>query len=402
MSWPAALGVYADLVYARVDGEIRSNMAFAEYIGALAGRCEKLVVFGRLAPPGRAGECVHPLGAGAEFVELPYYDSVANLPAVYRARGASVSAFAGELPGLDCAWLFGPHPLSLAFARAAAEAGVPAALGVRQDQPAYMRSRLHGAKRLFGVPYFDRLERKWRRLARELPVLTAGDQLAELYGGAPNAHATAFSLVRAADVAAEPVETARGGGIPRERPVRVLSVGRLDPEKNPLLLAVIAERLAGGEPDRRYELTIVGDGPLENTLRAEVARRGVSESVEFAGYVPFGPRLDDLYRRSDLLLHVSHTEGLPQVLIEAMAAGLPMVATAVGGVAAAVEGTGTQLVPPDDAAAAALAVAALASRDDARAEQARRGLERARELTVEAQQADALAHIARRYGKVSA
>ena len=125
----------------------------------------------------------------------------------------------------------------------------------------------------------------------------------------------------------------------------------------------------------------------------------LGDALELAGYVPFGPELARLYDESDLLLHVSHTEGLPQVLIEAMAAGLPAVATDVGGVAAAVAGTGTPLVPADDAAAAARAVIALAADDAARNSVAEAGLIRARELAVETQQREALAHIAALHGK---
>ncbi len=71
--------------------------------------------------------------------------------------------------------------------------------------------------------------------------------------------------------------------------------------------------------------------------------------------MPFGERLDELYRSSHVLLHVSLTEGLPQVLLEGFAAATPVVATDVGGVAAAV-GDAALLIPPEDAEAAAAAV----------------------------------------------
>jgi glycosyltransferase involved in cell wall biosynthesis len=268
----------------------------------------------------------------------------------------------------------------------AAEHGVAIALGVRQDQPTYMRSRLTGVKRLLGVPYFDRLERRWRALAREHVAFTAGEELAAAYGGAPSAVSTAFTLVREAAVAAEPVETARGGALGAGQPVRLLSVGRLDPEKNPLLLPAIVERLVKEHADRDWRLTIVGDGPLEQQTKEHAEQLGVSDRIDFAGYIPYGAGLEDLYLQSDVFLHVSHTEGLPQVLIEAMAAGLPIVATDVGGVAAAVDPAGVPLVPPDDAGAAADALVLITADDELRHGVATRGLQRARALTIEAQQ----------------
>jgi glycosyltransferase involved in cell wall biosynthesis len=90
---------------------------------------------------------------------------------------------------------------------------------------------------------------------------------------------------------------------------------------------------------------------MQAALEDRLRELGVADRAEVLGYVPFGPRLLDLYRQSHALLHVSWTEGLPQVLVEAFAAGLPVVATDVGGVAAAVGGA-VRLIPPGDAAAA--------------------------------------------------
>ena len=75
--------------------------------------------------------------------------------------------------------------------------------------------------------------------------------------------------------------------------------------------------------------------------------------------MPIDGGLLDLYRNSHAFLHVSLTEGFPQVLVEAFASGLPAVATAVGGVAAAA-GDAALLIEPQDAAAAAEALERIA------------------------------------------
>jgi glycosyltransferase involved in cell wall biosynthesis len=79
------------------------------------------------------------------------------------------------------------------------------------------------------------------------------------------------------------------------------------------------------------------------------------DHVELRGYVPIDGGLLDLYRRSHVFLHVSRTEGFPQVLTEAFASCLPTVATAVGGVPAAADGAAL-LIPPNNALAAADAI----------------------------------------------
>ena len=94
--------------------------------------------------------------------------------------------------------------------------------------------------------------------------------------------------------------------------------------------------------------------------------------------------LAELYRSSHALLHVSWTEGLPQVLFEAFAAGLPVVATEVGGVPAAV-GDAALLVPPGDAEAPARALDRIATDPALRERLTEAGLARVREHTLEAE-----------------
>jgi glycosyltransferase involved in cell wall biosynthesis len=135
----------------------------------------------------------------------------------------------------------------------------------------------------------------------------------------------------------------------------VLSVGRLDREKNPLLLADV---IAGLGED--YTLTVVGDGPMRGSLADRLDEVGAAGRAELKGYVPIDGGLPELYASADVFLHVSWTEGLPQVLFEAFAAGTPVVATDVGGVKAAV-GDAVLLIGPGDAQAAIEAVRRVAT-----------------------------------------
>ena len=104
----------------------------------------------------------------------------------------------------------------------------------------------------------------------------------------------------------------------------------------------------------RAILIIAGDGPLEHELKDEAAGLGISSHVRFVG-----PRADipELLKTFDLYILPSESEGLPMVLLEAMAAGCPIVASSVGGVPSAVEdGVNGLLVPPRDPAALAGAI----------------------------------------------
>ena len=100
------------------------------------------------------------------------------------------------------------------------------------------------------------------------------------------------------------------------------------------MLADVLARLHGSDP--RFRLLIVGEGPMAGDVEARLRELGVADHADMLGYVPIDGGLLDLYRSSHAFLHVSWTEGLPQTLFEAFASGLPVVATAVGGVPAAV------------------------------------------------------------------
>ena len=105
----------------------------------------------------------------------------------------------------------------------------------------------------------------------------------------------------------------------------LLTVGLLEPRKRPsLILRAMAPLLARGEA----VLAFVGEGPDETRLLALASELGLSRQLRFLGHVsdpaPF-------FAAADVLVHASRAEGIPQVLLQALAAGLPVVATDVQG-----------------------------------------------------------------------
>src|SRR5439155_10368337 len=186
------------------------------------------------------------------------------------------------------------------------------------------------------------LDAVYRLLARRCPVVVVGPELARHYERAPRVLPITVSLVRE-DQIASPAEAADRS---YDGELVALSVGRLEREKNPLLLADVLARLR--ERDPRWRLVVAGEGPMEGELRERLRALGVEGAADVRGYVPIDGGLPELYRSSHAFLHISWTEGLPQVLFEAFAARLPVVATEVGGVPAAA-GDAALLVPPGDA-----------------------------------------------------
>ncbi|PYV08947.1 MAG: hypothetical protein DMG07_24340, partial [Acidobacteria bacterium] len=144
----------------------------------------------------------------------------------------------------------------------------------------------------------------------------------------------------------------------------ILSIGRLSREKDQAtLLRAFAElrRRAAATP---LVLVVAGDGPERERLAALASRLGMGAACRFAGHVA---DVRPLYSMASALVLSSRSEGTPNVLLEAMAARVPIVATAVGGVPEMLQdGVSALLVPPESPADLAAAVQRLLA-DPARA-----------------------------------
>jgi len=125
---------------------------------------------------------------------------------------------------------------------------------------------------------------------------------------------------------------------------RLLTIGRMTPQKDHATLVAALGLLA--RAGRRFTAEIIGAGALSERVRDAARREGIGERVTFPGALAH----DDVrraYAGADVFVLSSRWEGCPNVVLEAMAHGLPVVATAVGGVPELVEhGASGLLVPP--------------------------------------------------------
>jgi len=140
---------------------------------------------------------------------------------------------------------------------------------------------------------------------------------------------------------------------------RILLVGRLIPLKGHAVflraMARVRKRWSGP-----LSVEVVGAGPELERLRHEARSLGLLDIVEIAGFVPF-EELPSRYERAALFVMPSLSEALPLAVLEAMAAGLPVVASRVGGIPEALAGVDALLVPPGDEVALAEAIIAVLS-----------------------------------------
>ena len=154
--------------------------------------------------------------------------------------------------------------------------------------------------------------------------VAAADRIVTVHNGMPDVTET---------LRAEPART----------PVRLVMVARFGPQKDhPTLFRALA-----GLVNHEWELDLIGDGPLVGEMQALAVRTGLGGRVRFLGQ---RTDVNQLLTEAQISLLVTNWEGFPLSILEAMRAGLPVVASSVGGIAESVrDGENGYLVPRGDA-----------------------------------------------------
>ena len=181
------------------------------------------------------------------------------------------------------------------------------------------------------------------------------------------------------------------------QPFEIICVGRLARVKAQHVLISAVAKLA--REGREVLLHVVGGGPDRQSLEEHVDSLGVRRNVVFHGFTP-QEKLDGLYRQADVFALASFAEGLPGVLMEAMAGGIPCVATWINGVPELIrDGIDGLLAPAGDVEAFAGALARLMDDEGLRRRIAEQGRERIADRFELEKNAAALASIFQEYVK---
>jgi glycosyltransferase involved in cell wall biosynthesis len=357
-----------------------ADFPFLTFACTVGANFDSTIVFGRDtgSDEGESNELLLP--PGVAMAALPPYESLHRIGQVVGAAMGTMRGLWRGLSRVDAVWVFGPHPFSFILVAFGLVRRKGVVLGVRQDTRAYYRQRMPNARWRPALIAASGLDLGYRFLSRFVQTTAVGDELARHYGGSrPNLLPIGVSLIRDADVLDRPLEKDWNGTI------ELLTVGRIEQEKNPLLLVDVLARLERHRPGR-YRLTWAGTGPLADAVLERARELGVDERIELLGFVAFGSDLLARYRSSHMFVHVSLTEGVPAVLIEALASGTPVVATDVGGVSAMLErGAAGLLVPPEDVDSFVEAVYRMSDDAALRERMVERGLTIAREMTADSQ-----------------
>jgi glycosyltransferase involved in cell wall biosynthesis len=249
---------------------------------------------------------------------------------------------------------------------AARRAGIPVVAVARGWTGESLKIRLYET--------LDRLALRWMD---RVVCVSEGQAVKVRRTGVPSGKITVIRNAIHADRFERPDPTYRkhlADFFPQPRRWIVGAAGRLSPEKGFDVLIEAAWQVVRQEPSVGFIL--FGEGPLQETLRRQIEAAGLRDSFILGG---FRHDLDRFLPFFNVLTLPSHTEGLPNVVLEGMAASVPVVATAVGGTPEVIEeGVSGYLVPPGDAVTLAQRIGELLRSDSKRAELGRLGRERVR------------------------
>lgn len=303
-----------------------------------------------------------PLDARIQVVATAPFDGIAGYlrqaPALLRRNAAILRPV---IRGADLVWIKVPAsnaPLAAALARAA---GVPRFGYVAGSAAEVARGQERGlvggaGARLVGLAW---------DLAGRLASL-GGDRV--VVGEDLDGEGIVTSLVEPEEVRPVPGSASDEAPWPDTAPwprepgrLRLAWAGRLAPGKGLETLLDAVARLAAEPPkDRRVELVILGDGPARAELGARADRLGIADRVDWRGHVAERRPYLDALAGADLFVFPSPAEGFPKVVLDAFAAGLPVLATPSGALAE-LGRERLELIPTGDPSAIADAILRLAA-----------------------------------------
>lgn len=381
------LGYHYHIPVTSLQGTLHTPGYQARFLEELARHCEELVCFLHSALPEEHAQMDTALRApNLLWVDLGPHDSVPKRILRWRGISGAVAAWRSRL---DALLVRAPTPMLPAVTRSAK--GLPLALLVVGDYRA-------GVSDLPQPRWRKELIRLWAqwnyreqmRAARRAVTLVNSRKLyRDFQGIVPRLHETRTTTLTAADFF-EREDTCAS------RPVRLLYAGRIAAEKGLIRLVDALQRLVEGGEDVILDLAgpmAPGDGTLKQVLRA-AETAGLGARVRYLGSKPVGEELFGLYRDADVYVLASDFEGFPRTIWEAMANGLPVVATAVGSIPDYLrDGESARLVPPRDAAALAAAIRDVIHDGELRRRLIRNGFQLARGNTLERSTAELMAAI---------
>jgi glycosyltransferase involved in cell wall biosynthesis len=320
------LAIYSVKKFYINDGKFWTEGGFGQYVKAISPYFEKIVL------------CIHAKKASKnklngfytidlpniEYRILPWYDN--ELQCLFK------------LPGMILKALWFARDTNVINARVPDYSGICGALAAKlfrkplffnvvddwAEEAEFPATRLKGIMKKGLIAHLKLYVKIEKVLLRKSLAFIQGASVYKRYSSNPKAKLVVSTSINEEDICSQRI------GACEKTPITLLSVGRLQREKGHIYLLEAFDILR--KTMSNIQLRIVGEGNLRDTFLNWIEEHNFKNDIELPGVITHGPKLFEIYRKADIFILPSISEGTPKVILEAMANGLPVIATAVGGV----------------------------------------------------------------------
>lgn len=320
--------IFDDQIFYLNGGEYSSNEAHILFMIGMRRFFPNLVFCSRLSPTPDSGCYLIP--GEIEICTLPYYKNIFDLyaksiillPQIWRKVKSNIHAW-------DIICLSWPNPVSMLII-IMVKIKFPKKLImllVRQNLKKLVKLRYHGIKKIIAVFMVELLESLLKLFGKTSIIFPLSKEVYQKFiGSFKNVH-----LIRLPPLSNNNINKLKLRDVLKPNDtLQLLYVGRLESEKGlPYLfqsLIILKKQYI------KFHLNLVGTGQDEKELQKLAAEYHLNKEISFHGYIKYGESLFSFYKNSDLFILPSLSEGSPNVLMEAMAFGVPIIATNVGGI----------------------------------------------------------------------
>ncbi|RZB31511.1 MAG: hypothetical protein SRB2_04480 [Desulfobacteraceae bacterium Eth-SRB2] len=320
------------------DGkQISTDLVFIKFIQSFDSVFSKIKI---IAPARHIKNCAdHGLYICSENIVLsgiPYFHNVNDLiKRSFIVIPRTINTLKKELPDTDVLWIVGPHPLGILVWYFVAKYNTRAFSHIRGNILKDVSARYNNS--MTGRLYANYMHFNNKLLSKHVSVMVVGKELYDFYkNGAKEIHWISPSLISKRDIELTRV-IVKTRSENNNSKINLLFVGRIEPEKGLKYLFQALNELNHREAKTEYLLTIVGGAQRgsehkETEIKELAEELDVQKFIVWKGYIRFGVELKRIYRDADVFVLPSLTEGIPKVIYEAMAFGLPIISTNVGGI----------------------------------------------------------------------
>jgi len=330
------LGVFINQGFYVNKKNIFTDISFIRFIESFSDYFDEIIIFAPSRKEKINFKDYYKCSKYISLYSLPYFGNVIELvkKLIHVIKGTNRVLKKG-VKTCDVMWIVGPHPLGILAYLKAKRYEVPIFYHIRGNILNDITVRYKGIKGLVASLYSKLMHRINIFLCKRVHTLVVGSELYSLYSSySLKVNFISPSLIERSDIEKSKINMRKRSCFKNK--INLLFVGRIEPEKG---LECLFRALSDLNTNsvKRYNLHIIGSAQRgsedKEVLIKELANKlKINKYIKWLNYIPYGEILIRHYRDADIFILPSFAEGIPKTLYEAMMAGLPVIATKVGGI----------------------------------------------------------------------